>query len=299
MKKVKFLYNPFSGEKKILKFFDYIIENYQKKEFVIIPFRISFNLNLEDAFFDIDSNYDHILISGGDGTVNKVVNIMKKKKINLPIAILPTGTANDFAYFLGMPKNIKKSVDIILNSQPKSIDLGLANDTYFVNIFSCGLFTDVSQKTSSEYKNMFGKLAYYFTGIKELPKFKTLNLSISSKDFSFQGESILFFILNGKTAGSFEIAHDSLIDDGLLNVVIISNENLIKVIKMLPQFLLKKNFAYPKEIINFKTSELCIDVLNKKYSTDIDGEKGPNFPIQISCIKNGIKILGYKDKKEI
>lgn len=292
MKKVKFFYNPFSGEKAILKYLDYIINAYQKKEFSIIPFRISYNFNLEHAFLDINDNYDHILISGGDGTINKIVNIMKNNNIDIPIAILPAGTANDFANVLNMPKNIKQSVDKILNSKVSSVDLGLANNQYFVNIFSCGLFTDVSQKTPSEYKNIFGKLAYYFTGLKEFPKFKLLNLSITSKDFSYKGESILFFIFNGRSAGSFEIAHDSSINDGLLNVIIISNENLMNVIKILPQFLLRKNFSYPKGIINFKTSELYIDVLNKYYSTDIDGEKGPNFPVKISCVKNGIKVLG-------
>lgn len=292
MKKVKFFYNPFSGEKTILKYLDYIIDAYQKKEFLIIPFRISYNFNLENAFQDIDDSYDHILISGGDGTINKIVNTMKNNNIDIPIAILPAGTANDFANVLGMPKNIRQSVDKILNSQVSSVDLGLANNQYFVNIFSCGLFTDVSQKTPSEYKNIFGKLAYYFTGLKELPKFKLLNLSLKSEDFSYEGESVLFFIFNGRTAGSFEIAHDSYINDGLLNVIIISNENLINIIKILPQFLLRKKNSYPKGIINFKTSELYIDVLNKYYSTDIDGEKGPNFPIKISCIKNGIKVLG-------
>ncbi|WP_163468296.1 YegS/Rv2252/BmrU family lipid kinase [Fusobacterium sp. IOR10] len=292
MKKVKFFYNPFSGERTILKYLDYIINAYQKKEFLIIPFRISYNFNLKNAFLDVDDSYDHILISGGDGTINKIVNTMKNNNINLPIAVLPAGTANDFANVLNMPKNIIHSVDKILNSKVSSIDLGLANNQYFVNIFSCGLFTDVSQKTSSEYKNIFGKLAYYFTGLKELPKFKLLNLSLKSEDFSYEGESILFFVFNGKSAGSFEIAHDSCINDGLLNVIVISNENLMKIIKILPQFLLKKNFSYPKGILHFKTSELSIDVSNKYYSTDIDGEKGPNFPVKISCIKNGLKILG-------
>ncbi|MFK4785592.1 YegS/Rv2252/BmrU family lipid kinase [Fusobacterium sp. MFO224] len=293
MKKVKFFYNPFSGERSILKYLDYIINSYQKKGFLIIPFRISHNFNLENAFGDIDESYDHILISGGDGTINEIVNIMKKNDIDIPIAILPAGTANDFANVIGMPKSITKSVDKILNSKVSYIDLGLANDKYFVNVFSCGLFTDVSQKTSSEYKNIFGKLAYYFTGLKELPKFKLLNLSIKSKDFSFEGQSILFFIFNGRTAGTFEIAHDSCINDGLLSVIIISNENFIDVIKILPQFLLKKNFSYPKGIINFKTSELYVNVLNKDYYSDIDGERGPDFPVEISCIKHGLKILGY------
>ncbi len=106
---------------------------------MIIPFRISYNVNLENAFWDIDDTYDHILVSGGDGTVNQIVNIIKEKNLDIPLAVLPAGTANDFAHVIGMPHSIRKSIDQILNSTPKMVDLGKANDKYFVNIFSCGI----------------------------------------------------------------------------------------------------------------------------------------------------------------
>lgn len=292
MKKVKFIYNPFSGEREILKYLDYIINTYQRHGYTIIPFRISYNSNLEDAFLDIDDSYHHILVSGGDGTVNQIVNIIKSKSLDIPLAILPAGTANDFAHVIGMPYSIRKSIDQILNSTPKLIDLGKANDKYFINIFSCGLFTDVSQKTPTKHKNTFGKLAYYFTGLKELPNFKKLNLSVKSEHGVFQGSSILFFIFNGRTAGGFEIAHDSLIDDGMLDVIIVDGENILEKITFLPQFILRKNLSYPKGIIHFKTDKLIMDIENN-YSTDIDGEPGPVSPLIITCEKNSLKILGW------
>ncbi len=83
MKKVKFIYNPFSGEKEILKYLDYIIHAYQKKGFVIIPYRLSFDSDITNIFGDIDETYDHILASGGDGTINQIVNLMKELNIDL------------------------------------------------------------------------------------------------------------------------------------------------------------------------------------------------------------------------
>lgn len=294
MKKVKFLYNPFSGEKEIVKYLDYIIYSYQKKGYTIIPYRISFDSNLENVFEDIDESFHHILISGGDGTVNEIVNIMKRKNIDLPIGVIPAGTANDFAHLIGMPQSIRYSIDMILNSEVSTVDLGKANGKYFVNIFSSGLFTDVSQKTPTEYKNTFGKLAYYFTGIKELPKFKMLDLIVKSKEYSFEGSSILFFVFNGRTAGNFQVAHDSTVDDGFLDVIIIPKENFLEKLYILPHLMLKNNTSYPKGIIHFKTDEIEIDVKNKgDYTTDIDGEPGPHFPIKITCEKNGLKVLGW------
>lgn len=294
MRKVKFIYNPFSGEKEILKYLDYLIYSYQKKSFTVIPYRLGFDRDISEAFADIDDTFDHILISGGDGTVNEVVNGMKKLNIDLPIGVIPAGTANDFAHLIGMPQSIRYSIDAILNSEISLVDLGKANDKYFVNIFSCGLFTDVSQKTPTEYKNTFGKLAYYFTGIKELPKFKTLDLSIKSKNFNYEGSSILFFVFNGRTAGNLEVAHDSTVDDGYLDVIIIPADNILEKLSILPHLLNKNNTSYPKGIIHFKTDEIEIDVKNSnEYTTDIDGEQGPKFPIKITCEKNSLKVLGW------
>ena len=294
MRKVKFIYNPFSGEKEILKYLDYLIYSYQKKSFTVIPYRLGFDRDISEAFADIDDTFDHILISGGDGTVNEIVNGMKKLNIDLPIGVIPAGTANDFAHLIGMPQSIRYSIDAILNSEVSLVDLGKANDKYFVNIFSCGLFTDVSQKTPTEYKNTFGKLAYYFTGIKELPKFKTLDLSIKSKNFNYEGSSILFFVFNGRTAGNLEVAHDSTVDDGYLDVIIIPADNILEKLSILPHLLNKNNTSYPKGIIHFKTDEIEIDVKNSnEYTTDIDGEQGPKFPIKITCEKNSLKVLGW------
>lgn len=294
MRKVKFIYNPFSGEKEILKYLDYLIYSYQKKSFTVIPYRLGFDRDISEAFADIDDTFDHILISGGDGTVNEIVNGMKKLNIDLPIGVIPAGTANDFAHLIGMPQSIRYSIDAILNSEVSLVDLGKANDKYFVNIFSCGLFTDVSQKTPTEYKNTFGKLAYYFTGIKELPNFKTLDLSIKSKNFNYEGSSILFFVFNGRTAGNLEVAHDSTVDDGYLDVIIIPADNILEKLSILPHLLNKNNTSYPKGIIHFKTDEIEIDVKNSnEYTTDIDGEQGPKFPIKITCEKNSLKVLGW------
>lgn len=294
MKKVKFIYNPLSGEKEILLYLDYLIYSYQKKSFTLIPYRLTFDEDITRAFSDIDETFDHILISGGDGTVNEIVNKMKQLNIDLPIGVLPAGTANDFAHLIGMPQSIRYSIDAILNSEVSTVDLGKANEKYFVNIFSCGLFTDVSQKTPTEYKNTFGKLAYYFTGIKELPKFKSLDLSIKSKDFNYEGSSILFFVFNGRTAGNLEVAHDSTVDDGYLDVIIIPANNIIEKLSILPHLFNKNNTSYPKGIIHFKTDEIEIDIKNShEYTTDIDGEQGPKFPIRITCEKNSLKVLGW------
>src|SRR3712207_1131761 len=91
---------------------------HQKYGYIVEPFRISKESNLKDALKNIDDSFKYILVAGGDGTVDSLVNCMKSLKIDLPIGILPVGTANDFAKAIGISRNIKKACEQILNSEP-------------------------------------------------------------------------------------------------------------------------------------------------------------------------------------
>lgn len=291
MKKVKFIYNPFSGEAVITKNLDTIIGKYQAKGYTIVPFRISTEQSLEDAFLDIDSSYHHILGAGGDGTINQIINIMKKKNLDIPLAILPVGTANDFAKYIGMPADIGGACDKILAGKIQEIDLGKANDKYFINVFSFGLFTDVSHKTPTHLKNTIGKLAYYLNGIKELPSFKKLDIKVTSDEFFYEGNALIFFTFNGRTAGNINISYKSEINDGLLDVIIVKGENIRSTLSSLLAFLKLEHLEKPKDIIHFTTSDFTVEYSDSSLESDIDGEVGPTSPIHISCIENGLKII--------
>lgn len=291
MKKVKFIYNPFSGEAVVTKNLDTIIGKYQAKGYTIVPFRISTEQNLEDAFLDIDSSYHHILGAGGDGTINQIINIMKKKNLDIPLAILPVGTANDFAKYIGMPADIGSACDKILAGKIQEIDLGKANDKYFINVFSFGLFTDVSHKTPTHLKNTIGKLAYYLSGIKELPSFKKLDIKVTSDEFFYEGNALIFFTFNGRTAGNINISYKSEINDGLLDVIIVKGENIRSTLSSLLAFLKLEHLEKPKDIIHFTTSDFTVEYSDSSLESDIDGEVGPTSPIHISCIENGLKMI--------
>jgi len=293
MNKVKFIYNPYSGENSILNNIDKVIKIHQKKGYTIIPYRISMEFNIDRAFEDIDDNYKYILIAGGDGTVDTVVNCMKNRGLDIPIAILPVGTANDFAKFIGMPSNIEKACKQILSTEVKKIDLGKINDKYFLNVASMGLFTDISQKTDVNLKNTMGKLAYYIKGIEQLPNFRKLKVKVRSEKSYFDGDIYLMFIFNGQTAGNLNFAYKAQVDDGLLDVIIIKAINPVDLFGLFIN-MLKGDHLNNSSIIYFKTDKLEIEC-NEDITTDIDGEKGPDFPLRITCIKHGLKILGMEE----
>lgn len=293
MKKVKLIYNPYSGENLILSKLDEIINIHQQAGLTIVPYRIRKECSIEGAFHDIrPGEYEYILVAGGDGTVDSVVNAMAKQGISLPIGILPVGTANDFSKFLGIPFDIEEACKKIINSTVTTVDLGSINDKYFVNVASTGLFTDVSQKTDVNLKNTIGKLAYYLKGLEELPNFRPLKVKIKSTEMDFEGNMYLMLIFNGKTAGNFNLATKADAADGMLDVIVFK---AVQVYELIPLFIkvLKGEHLDSDKVIYFKTDKLHVEC-DEGIVTDIDGEKGPDFPLDIKCIKGGLKILGVK-----
>jgi len=294
MKKVRFIYNPYSGENKILNYLDEIMKLYQENNQIIVPYRIEKEKNLDEALEIIDETYEYILVAGGDGTVDSVVNSMMKYNIKLPIGILPVGTANDFGQFIGVPKNIIEACKKIINSEPKLVDIGRVNDKYFINVASTGLFTDISQKTNTNLKNTMGKVAYFLKGIEEIHNFKKLEVSVKSKEFNYYGEMYLILVFNGRTAGNLKLATKSIINDGKLDVIIFKALP-IKNLLLLVIEILKGRHLDSNKLIYFKTNELYIDS-SEDIITDIDGERGPDFPLKIQCIEKGIQIMGIQNK---
>ena len=115
MKKVKFIYNPNSGEKKLASKLDSIIRIYQRNGYTVIPYRLDYDIPVSASFKDLDESYDHVVFCGGDGTIDLMVNELKRRNINLPVGIIPSGTANDFANALGLEHDPEEAVKKIIS----------------------------------------------------------------------------------------------------------------------------------------------------------------------------------------
>ena len=292
MKRVKFIYNPKSGDKKIVNKLDYIIKVYQENGYILEIHRIMEEYNIESAFKDNIKDIDHILISGGDGTIDSVVNVMMKLDIKLPIGVLPSGTANDFAHILGIDNNICNTLEKIISKKSKFIDVGKINNTYFINVASAGMFTDVSQKISNELKNSLGKVAYYIKGIEEAVNMRSFNISVKSEELNYSGPIYLILIFNGKTAGNLNLAYKAEIDDGLLDVIIFKEIPIVHGLNMLIK-VIKQEHLDENEVIYFRTKKLEV-ICEDNILVDIDGERGPDFPLTVECIDRRLEILGIE-----
>lgn len=295
MEKVKFIYNPFAGDHYIVDQLDEVIALHQEYGFFLVPCRLDNHVDMAKAMEDIKDGYHHILIAGGDGTVDILVNHMMDHGINLPVGILPMGTANDYAKFIKIPKDITEAIKKMLTLPPKAMDLGKINDKYFLNVASTGLLTDVSQRTHGELKNAIGKLAYYIKGFEQIPSFRKIPVKVTSKDGNFDGDMYALLVFNGRTAGNMDFAYKSKADDGLLDVILIK-ANFKDLVAALPRLIRGDHLEGPVNgLLYFQTNELTIETTDELIVSDIDGERGPDFPLHIECINQGITILGIDE----
>ncbi len=293
-KKIKLIYNPAAGDKTFVKYLDSFIEKFQKAGFRISIFRSMEPGDFADGFKDIDESYQAVIVAGGDGTASNVLNIMQKKGIDLPMGIVPAGTANDFARFLGMTQNIERSFDRILKWNIKDIDIGRVNEQYFLNVCNGGIISNIAHGTETEMKNRLGKVAYYLYGLKELPNIKPMSLKITTSQKEITGDFLAFFIFNSKDAGGFKnIAKNASVDDGLFDLIAVKSGNILKLSSAAAD-LFQGRDVNNENLIYLQDSYFQIEKTSQNdniENCDIDGEKGPEFPLEIKLLPSALKVF--------
>ena len=203
------------------------------------------------------------------------------------LGIIPAGTANDFAGALGMEKNPVKAAAQLLGGTEERVDCGRVNDHYFVNIFSFGIFTTTSQRTPDKRKHQIGKLAYLIEGVKEFRSVHGIPLQILADGKAFDLESLMALIFNGETAGGFHLAPRSSIKDGMFDCLLLQRRNMLfSVVSMLRHLL----GGRPSQVKHFRARTLDItSPINEP--TDVDGQKGADFPLHIECLHNELRVV--------
>ena len=167
--------------------------------------------------------YDRIVCSGGDGTLDEVVTGMMKAKSRVPIGYIPAGSTNDFGNSLGIDKDMRKAAQIAASGRMFPCDIGRFNDDFFVYVAAFGLFTDVSYQTSQDMKNVLGHAAYILEGAKQLWDIPSVRMQVEYDGNVLYDEFIYGMITNSNSVGGFDglISGDVILNDGVFEVTLI------------------------------------------------------------------------------
>lgn len=293
MKKINFIINPSSGRQNVERKIDRICKMLLDDGYIVGK---RFTSKKHDAMFEARKSckegFDLIVACGGDGTVNEVVQGIMTSENKLPLAIIASGTVNDFANHLQIPRTAEGIFKMIKREKIIEIDLGKVSEDYFVNVAAGGLLTKVAYQVSTDLKAILGRMAYYLEGVRELVNqgLEPIKVKITSEEFTGEEEILLFVVSNSSSIGGFKkLAPEADVLDGLLDVVFIKNADLGELANIFLNVLTGEHIRHPK-VIYYKTRQVKIEA-EEDLVIDIDGEHGGYLPSDFKVIPKGLKVL--------
>lgn len=228
MKRARIIYNPTSGREVFKRELAEVLKRFEQAGYETSTHATTCEGDgVQAARYAVEQKFDLIIAAGGDGTVNEVVQGIAEQDYRPQLAIIPVGTTNDFARALGIPREIQKAVDVILEHNVRSLDIGKVNDQYFMNIAGGGKLTELTYEVPSKLKTMLGQLAYYLKGIEMLPSLKPTKVKIEYDGKVLEEEIMLFLVSNTNSVGGFEkLAPAAKMDDGYFDLVILKKKRI-------------------------------------------------------------------------
>src|SRR5450755_997631 len=195
-----------------------------RRGFDVVKSAASTRDGLAKAIRDRRNDVDIVIVGGGDGTLNAVLQGLVGT--GLPLGLLPLGTANDLARTLGIPNDLEAACDVIAQGHVHRIDIGQVNGVYFFNEASIGLSVTLCRELTREAKARFGIFALLYHAVRLLitmRRFRALVSKDGGEEFALRTSQLT--IGNSRNFGGFIATDDGAIDDRLLDLYSIGFEN--------------------------------------------------------------------------
>lgn len=240
--------------------------------------------------------YDFVVAAGGDGTVNEVVAGLYISQSKMPMAIMPSGTTNDFATSAGISPTVLSLYEVIKGFNVVATDIGRFNESeYFLNVAAGGILSDVAHNVSIESKTLLGKTAYITSGLMTIAEkgFATTRLLFEIDGVKEELDVYFFILANSKSVGGFSrICADAKINDGYMDLCVIKSLDILKAVPVFTSILdgthkNSKHVEY-RQVKDVKISAIEQDTV---FHLDCDGEYAGELPMHVEVLQGGINLL--------
>ena len=287
-----FIYNPNSGKQKIKKNIHYIEQRLKTRFKEVRIYETKSQQDLIDTAAASCDIYDAIFFSGGDGAFNNIIQGVMQKEKRPPLGYIPAGTVCDIGRNIGSSKNIKKALDIMLNGDIITYDVGLSNGNYFVYTCSTGTFVSTSYLTPSKLKQKFGKFAYYISGIMEFFKPTIKRIEYFHNGRLVKINTPLLLIVNSRSVGGFPVNKRAKINSGKFDIYVIKHtKNKISGALNVIRFYLRGFLGLKLTPVAHCIKDTEFEVKsNDNILWCLDGEEGPKNNIHVKYIPNAFQL---------
>jgi YegS/Rv2252/BmrU family lipid kinase len=245
-----------------------------------------------DRFPDVIRQYQHqvdcVVIGGGDGSVNAAIEGLLQTQ--LPVGVLPLGTANNLARTLGIPTDLTEACGTIAQGRIHAIDLGWVNGHYFFNVAGIGLSASINRQVEKHLKRKWGVIAYAVTALKLILKQRRLRAEIHCNGEVIRVKSYQITVCNGRYYGSgLTVAADAAINDQRLDLCSMELQHWWQIFWLLPA-LTRGQYAAGRGVRILHSQEFTI-YTRIPTAIDTDGEITTETPAQFKVIPQAIRVF--------
>ena len=234
----------------------------------------------------VDEGYGRIIAIGGDGTVHEVVNGLFGSRVEL--AIVPLGSANDFAAALRIPE-WRSAARLAATGKARAVDIATANGRAFANCAGVGVDA-AGARVVARHKQLVGRLAYFTAAVRTLATYRPRPLRVRVDGEVIDGRHLLVVAANGERfANGMRIAPGASVDDGLLDLCIIGDTSLLESIALLARVYRGAHVGRPK-VRMLRARDLVIEQ-EGPLPVQLDGELSRAERIEVRCMPGGLAVV--------
>ena len=234
---------------------------------------------------------DLVIAAGGDGTLNEVIHaFMDLSEAARPVlGVVPLGTANDFATGCGIPRDPEQALALCIEGTEVAIDVGKANEHWFLNAASIGFGAEITATTPPELKNLLGPVAYGVMGAILAMNVHHYRGTLSLPDREITGSGPVAIVGNGRQAGGgLQVTPRACVDDGLLDVLAVRD---IPALALLTAARELQELSPDGEYINYWQTPWAEVHTEDAIPVNLDGEPVAFSSVRYEAVSKAIRVI--------
>ncbi len=252
----------------------------------------------EEAVRAVQGGVDALVVIGGDGAVHLGVNAVAGTDV--PLGIVPAGTGNDIARFLGLtPRDPVGSADRVLEhleaGEVRTVDAGRARaadgtERWFLGVLSAGFDALVNER-ANRWRWPKGPVRYNLAIARELPVFRAVRYRLELDGEVEELRGMLVSVANGSSfGGGMRIAPDASMDDGLLDVVVLGPVSTAQFLRVFPTVYTGEHVHHPAVTIR-RARTVRVEVPDRPLAVYADGERIGPVPLDCEAVPGAVRVL--------
>jgi YegS/Rv2252/BmrU family lipid kinase len=240
---------------------------------------------------DAAGRYDLLVVVGGDGSLNEVVNGVAG--LDTELAMIPAGTGQDFGRTHGLPVGFDDAVRAVVDGRTVAIDLGRATyeggERYFANVGTVGMSGAVARRANSMSKAFGGRATFYYALTREFLGWRNCEVTVGFDGGERRGPMHDVIVANGRWhAGGMKLAPDASADDGLFDVVLIGDVSKLDFVTTSPKLYSGGHVGHPRvEVV--RTAAVGVDA-ERPLPIEVDGEPVGTTPARFEIVPGALRL---------